>query len=93
MDIEMTFEEWVEKCKPKMYGDYILVYETYGKGMDYVNKQEFVYTILNWGEGDWLVSGLHYVNRMGYIMCENECEEEINIEITDEIYKRLLYTI
>lgn len=58
------------------------MYETYGTEMDYVNEvnavsPKRVWTILE-GEDNTItiISGLHYVNRMGYLITEEERKQE-----------------
>ena len=48
--------------------------ETYGKDLETVRRYDpnFVWTVVDGGTGrnQWIVSGLHYVNRVCYIISE-----------------------
>ena len=64
------------------------IYETYGEELDYVfnlsKTTKRVWTIIE-GDDDavYYVAGFHYVNRMGFIVCENEYEtgtEEVKLD-------------
>jgi hypothetical protein len=62
------------------------LYETYGDELEYVRKiaQEAPKKLWTIVEADGVMSyvaGFHYVNRIGYLICEVEFEEEIDIEM------------
>jgi hypothetical protein len=55
------------------------MYETFGEELDYIREQpnKRVWTIVD-GDGDDLIiiAGKHFVNRMGYIVTDEEWEDE-----------------
>jgi len=64
------------------------MFETYGEELDYVfnlsKTTKRVWTIIE-GDDDTIfyVAGFHYVNRIGFVVCENEYEtgnEEIQLD-------------
>lgn len=88
----MTEEEWWEKYEPiknpfdenaSFEG---CMFETYGVEMDYVasrNCENIVWTIVDGDEGQWIVTGMHYVNRLGYLITAKSWEtgdEEVALE-------------
>ena len=62
------------------------MFETYGEELDYVlmkaKKSNNVWTIIE-GDNDtmFIVSGVHLVNRIGYLITNEEWEEETEVEI------------
>ena len=62
------------------------MYETYGEELDYVfnlaKTTKKVWTIIE-GDDDTMfyVAGFHYVNRLGFIVCEVEYAEETEIQL------------
>lgn len=62
------------------------MYETFGEEVDYVfnlaKTTNRVWTIIE-GDNDTLfyVTGFHYVNRLGFIVCEVEYTEEMEIQL------------
>ena len=62
------------------------MFETYGEALDYVlmkaKKSNNVWTIIE-GDNDtmFIVSGVHLVNRIGYLITNEEWEEETEVEI------------
>jgi hypothetical protein len=62
------------------------MYETYGEELDYVfnlaKTTKKVWTIIE-GDDDTMfyVAGFHYVNRLGFIVCEVEYAEEMEIQL------------
>lgn len=95
--MEMTFDEWVEKYKPNCFGEDVIVYETYGKSLSFIQKQpnNHIWTLLSDGEVTCIVSGFRYTNRLGYIFSNNALENDDDsfIELTDEDLDKLGYTI
>jgi len=62
------------------------MYETYGEEQDYVRavakeNPKKVWTIIEGDEGMYYVTGFHHVNRLGYLICEVEFEEEMDIKM------------
>ena len=64
------------------------MYETYGLELDYIfnlaKKENRVWTIIEGDEGMYYVSGFHLVNRLGFIVTEEEYQEEIEVELETE---------
>ena len=62
------------------------MYETYGEELDHVfnlaKTTKKVWTIIE-GDDDTMfyVAGFHYVNRLGFIVCEVEYAEEMEIQL------------
>ncbi len=92
--MEVTEDNFDEIYKPQVNhldnnaGFNGCLYETYGEELDFVFKlsQETkrVWTVI---EGDdetmFYVAGFHYVNRLGFLVCENEWEtglEQIQLD-------------
>jgi len=62
------------------------MYETYDEELDYVfnlaKTTKKVWTIIE-GDNDtmYYVTGFHYVNRIGFLVCEVEYTEELEIKL------------
>jgi hypothetical protein len=62
------------------------IYETYDEELDYVfnlaKTTKKVWTIIE-GDNDtmYYVTGFHYVNRIGFLVCEVEYTEEMEIKL------------
>jgi hypothetical protein len=62
------------------------MYETYDEELDYVfnlaKTTKKVWTIIE-GDNDtmYYVAGFHYVNRIGFLVCEVEYTEELEIKL------------
>ena len=86
-----------EKYKPKKnhFGNHddVIMYETYGDEVDYVIGQDNQY-VWTWVQGDMsdlLVAGYHFVNRLGYYICEIPWTDEdeyvlLSVEVECECY-------
>lgn len=62
------------------------MYETYGEELEYVRKindenPKKVWTIIEADGVMFYSTGYHHVNRIGYLICEVEFEEEMDIEM------------
>ena len=57
------------------------MYETYGNELDYVNTQlnKHVWTWVDTEEGDAILSGKHWVNRIGYFITEKPWTEATEV--------------
>jgi hypothetical protein len=47
------------------------LFETYGEELAFIRRQDprFVWTLIDGDDGDpWVVSGMHFVNRIGYLV-------------------------
>lgn len=65
------------------------MYETYDEDLEYVfnlaKTTKKVWTIIE-GDDDtmYYVAGFHYVNRLGFLVCEVEYDEEIEVKLDTE---------
>ena len=62
------------------------MFETYGEDLDYVwqaaqDNPKKVWTIIEGDEGMYYASGFHRVNRMGFLICEVEFDEEMDVKL------------
>lgn len=73
----MTYNEWKEKYNPVVDEcDNPWVYETYGPDLEIVKliPENYVWTLISDGENEFLLAGMHLVNRMLYVVT-NRCWE------------------
>jgi hypothetical protein len=91
MEAELT--AWENKYKPiqNPFGDNGwngTMFETYDEQFTFVQAapEANVWTWVDGDEGTWLMSGLHWVNRIGYFVTENPLEEDF-VEIQIDIYE------
>lgn len=80
------FEVWEQQYKPTInditdpdIGS--LIFETYGSEFKYV-KQCPIKKVWTWVDGDdgtYIISGLHFVNRIGYFITEKEWQSSMII--------------
>jgi hypothetical protein len=79
MDIfQEDFQKWVEKYKPLMDEDgEPYAFETYDEDIKYVIEQDEhnVWTVISDLEGEAIVSGKHFVNRIHHYITEKKWEE------------------
>jgi hypothetical protein len=60
------------------------LFETYGEEIRFVREQHSrtIWTIIDGDDGDlYVVSGYHFVNRVGYLISENPVPEDVFIEV------------
>jgi len=60
------------------------LFETFGEELDFVRKQHpsTVWTLVDGEDGDmYLLSGIHFVNRIGYLISLAPVPEEVDIEV------------
>jgi hypothetical protein len=60
------------------------LFETYGLELDFVRQQDrrTVWTLLDGDDGDlYIVSGYHYVNRIGYLISTVPVPDDTDIEV------------
>lgn len=60
------------------------LFETYGEEFEFVRRQDpaSVWTITDGDDGDWyVVNGLHYVNRVGYLISREPVLDGVAIEV------------
>lgn len=88
---KITYEQFEEQYKPiknplvedSPYNG--CMFETYGAELVVVREQDFkkIWTLIDSDNDNWyIIPGLHYVDRFGYFICENEWESE-DIEVDD----------
>lgn len=67
------------------------MYETFGEELDYIWKMQLtpekrkVWTIIDSGDGMSIISGYHLVDRVGYLITEQQVPEDTFIEVTIEL--------
>jgi hypothetical protein len=60
------------------------LFETYGEEFDYVKRfaPDRVWTIIDGDDGDlYIVSGLHYVNRVGYLLSRDSVSASTAVQV------------
>ncbi len=60
------------------------LFETYGKELEFVLQQDRlnVWTIVDGDDGDlYVISGLHFVNRIGYLISRVPFDEHLAIQV------------
>lgn len=60
------------------------LFETYGEEFEFVRRQDpaTVWTIVDGDDGDWyVVDGLHFVNRVGYLISREPIPEGTMFEV------------
>jgi hypothetical protein len=60
------------------------LFETFGDELDFVRRQDphTVWTLLDGEDGDlYLRSGIHFVNRLGYLISTSPVPEDIDIQV------------
>lgn len=85
MQKTITYGQWVEQYKPVTNPDGSL------KRIDDLEARQIateslgrVWTMLDDGEHDWIASGLHYVNRMDYVLTEIPIEDGVDMDVVDD---------
>lgn len=94
--IKMPFDKWCEKYRPIINpfnkeasfhdGEHGLMFETYGKELDFVlsyakHKPSQVWTYIDGDDGQLIVDGYHLVNRIGHFVTYGSAEPETFYEI------------
>jgi hypothetical protein len=60
------------------------LFETYGEESEFVRRQDplKVWTLVDGDDGDmYLISGLHFVNRVGYLLSTTPVPEDATIQV------------
>ena len=60
------------------------LFETYGEEFAFVRQQDprTIWTLLDGDDGDmYVVSGLHYVNRVGYLLSTIPVPDDVTVEV------------
>lgn len=91
---QITYEEWLDSYKPtqnhliKDASYEGMLFETYGEELAYVHAKKdqwLVWTLVEDDDGNnAIVSGYHYVNQLGYFVCENPVNPKNFIEVREE---------
>ena len=89
----LTYEEWVDKFKPK-FNHLVrdasfegMMFETYGNELDFILEcvrkgfKLFVWTYIDGDNGTYIVEGYRLVNRIGYFLCHVPFEENTAYEV------------
>ncbi len=66
------------------YGDGGCLFETYGEELEFVRQQDprTIWTLVDGDDGDqYLISGFHVVNRIGYLISTVPVPEGIEIQV------------
>lgn len=83
METDLAFDNWYDRYQPvtnhlnpnaTFSG---LLFETYGQDWDHVShpdKRSHVWTLVEGDEGLYILSGLRYVNRIGFFITKNAPE-------------------
>lgn len=77
--MEITYEQWVDTYKPisDKHGQ-PRMFETYGEDLDIVRvvDNSFLWTFVDGGDYSGLSAGFHFVNRLGYYICQVAYQDE-----------------
>ena len=60
------------------------LFETYGEELAFIQRQaaDCIWTLLDGEDGDlYVVSGCHFINRLGYLISHNPVPEGVTIEV------------
>jgi len=60
------------------------LFETYGEELEFVRKQDprTIWTLVDGDDGDqYLVSGYHHVNRLGYLLTTDPLPDDVTIQV------------
>ena len=62
---------------------YGTLFETYDEELEYVKQQDSVrvWTLLSGDDGDFIASGFHFVNRLGYFITKHPVPEGVDVEV------------
>ena len=86
----MNYDQWEEMYRPiKNHfhsDDGVYTFETYGNEYDFIvgSNPQNVWTLVDGEDGTYIVSGLHYVNRIAYLITEKS--HSVAIEVLDMLY-------
>jgi hypothetical protein len=86
--VSLTWKEFEEQFRP--IKNHLIkdpdqkMFETYGVESEFVISQILNRTVWTWADGDYcsfISSGYHYINRIGYYVCEVPYDEDTEYEI------------
>lgn len=80
-----SFEEWLEAFRPvrnHFHEDAPLggfMFETFGEELAYVNNwpADRIWTFVSGDGGEYIISGAHFVNRLGYLLTSVSVPKEV----------------
>lgn len=75
---------------------YGTLFETYGEEVQYVRSQDSskVWTLCSGDGGDFVISGVHFVNRLGYFITDVAVPEGIDLQVPlPDIDERTIHTV
>jgi hypothetical protein len=89
----LTYEEFAERFEPKKnqfvadapYDE--CMFETYGDELIYIQgiwkkRPHYVWTIISADDGAaWIVPGYHFVNREGYLITQQPCNTDVQVDM------------
>jgi hypothetical protein len=87
--VSLTWKEWQERFKPiknhfaKNDPD-LEMFETYGEEVEFVISKAEENKVWTWADGDYcsfVSNGYHFVNRIGYYVCEVPYDDDTEYEI------------
>ena len=94
---EMSEDEFADHYRPRRnhldpsasfdFGDgYGTLFETFGPELAFICSQpvSHVWTLLSGDEGEFISSGFHRVNRLGYFVCDRPVPDGRHIEVALE---------
>ncbi len=88
--LEQTIEDWEENFKPIINNEDTaswggIMFETYNPDLDFVRKCpiEHIWSLIDGDESVWIVTGYHFVNRIGYFITEIPWVEECQLAIDE----------
>lgn len=83
----MTYEEWTETYLPvKTYTHTVhgsRIFETYGDDLAFVNSCDklHVWTLVETDNGDRIIEGCRFVNRLGYFVTVRPWSEPVEVTL------------
>lgn len=73
------FDVFIDKFKPiERFPEQTLLWETYGEDYEHVcsKNENYIWTIITGDSGKmYITPGIHWINRMNYIICEELWQE------------------
>ena len=66
------------------------LFETFGDELEFVTSQDpsKVWTLVDYDEGSCIISGFHFVNRVGYLISTVPVDPNVNVEVRFEPTER-----
>jgi len=86
--VELTWEQFEKQFKPiknhLVRSPDEMMFETYGEELEFVRTKIDENKVWTYGDGDmctYVSSGYHFINRIGYYVCEVPFEEDTEYQI------------